>query len=69
MNIMTHHLTVAPCDNWLNDYIKRNLIDQTNEKCLARAVKKYSRRRIFDKLLEVMEFCINNHGDYFEYLI
>ena len=29
---------------------------------------RYSRRRIFDKLLERMELCINNHGDYFEHL-
>ena len=31
---------LAPCDYWLNDYIKRNLIDQTNEKSLARVVSK-----------------------------
>ena len=34
---------------------------QCGEKCF--------RRIIFDKLLERMEFCINNHGDYFEHLI
>ncbi len=41
---------LAPCDYWLNDYIKLNLTDQTNEKSLARAVfqgvQKYSRRRV-----------------------
>ena len=67
---MTHF---APCDDWLNDSTKSNLIDGEKEKCFAREVskveKKYSRRRIFDKLLEGMELCINNHGDYFEYLI
>ena len=31
--------------------------------------EKYSRRRIFDKLLDGMELCINNDGDYFEHLI
>ncbi|CAF1233168.1 unnamed protein product, partial [Rotaria sordida] len=25
---------LAPCDYWLNDYIKRNLTDQPNEKSL-----------------------------------
>ena len=29
---------LAPCDYWLNDYIKHNLIDQPNEKSLARVV-------------------------------
>ena len=35
MNIMTHlsySSDLAPCDYWLNDYMKRNLIDQANEK-------------------------------------
>jgi hypothetical protein len=26
-------------------------------------------KKTFDKLLERMELCINNHGDYFEHLI
>ena len=67
---------LAPCDYWLNDYIKRNLTDQTNEKSLARAVSKVVKnipeeefKKTFDKLLERMELCINNHGDYFEHLI
>ncbi|CAF3229562.1 unnamed protein product [Rotaria socialis] len=41
INIMPHppHSSdLAPCDYWLNDYIKRNLTDQPNEKSLARAV-------------------------------
>ena len=29
----------------------------------------YSRRRIFEKLLERMELCVDNHGDDFEHLI
>ncbi|CAF4243266.1 unnamed protein product, partial [Rotaria sp. Silwood2] len=33
---------LAPCDYWLNDYIKRNLNDQPDEKSLARAVSKYN---------------------------
>ena len=72
----SYSLDLAPCDYWLNDYIKRNLPDQSDEKSLARAIskamKKKSERRIlktFDKLFERMELCINNHGDYFEHLI
>jgi histone-lysine N-methyltransferase SETMAR len=79
INIMPHppySPDLAPCDYWLNDYIKRNLIDQPNEKSLARAVSKVVKnipeeeyKKTFDKLLERMELCINNHGDYFEHLI
>ena len=31
---------LAPCDYWLNDYIKRNLTDQTNSKSLLKAVSR-----------------------------
>ena len=54
---------------------KRNLTDQANEKSLARAITKIVKnipeefKKTFDKLLERMELCINNHGDYFEHLI
>ena len=42
---------LALCDYWLNDYIKRNLTDQSDEKSLTRAVvskvmKKSSERKI-----------------------
>ena len=73
---MTHSpysAELVPSDYSLNDYMKRNLIDEANEKCLARTGiedgEKYFRRRIFEKLLERMKRCINNHGDYFEHLI
>jgi hypothetical protein len=43
---------------------------------LARAITKIVKnipeeefKKTVDKLLERMELCINNHGDYFEYLI
>ena len=68
---------VAPCDYWLNEYIKRNLTDQPDEKSLTRAmvskvmkkIPKEEFKKSFDKLLERMELCINNHGHYFEHLI
>ncbi|CAF3864449.1 unnamed protein product [Rotaria sp. Silwood1] len=79
INIMPHppySPDLAPCDYWLNDYIKCNLSDQPNEKSLARAVSKVVKNipkeeftKTFDKLLGRMELCINNHGDYFEHLI
>ena len=48
--------------------MKRNLIDEGNEKCFGiQGGEKYSRSRIFEKLLERMEHCINNHEDYFEH--
>ena len=31
---------LAPCDHWLNDYMKNLLTDQPDEKSLARAVSK-----------------------------
>ena len=64
---------LAPCDYWLNDYMKRNLIDEANEKCLGRAlskvVKSMPEEEPFDKPLEEIELCISNHGGYFEHLI
>ncbi|CAM4977764.1 unnamed protein product [Rotaria socialis] len=79
INIIPHppySRDLAPCDYWLNDYIKQNLTDQPDEKSLARAVSKLIKnipeeefKKTFDKLLERMELCINNHGDYFEHLI
>ena len=66
----------APYDYWLNDYIKRNLADCPNGKALARVVSKIVKnspeeefKKSFDKLLEKMELCINNRGDYFEHLV
>jgi histone-lysine N-methyltransferase SETMAR len=67
---------LAPCDFWLNDYIKRHLPDQTDEESLFKSVtetlnsipeKEY--KKTFDKLLERMQMCIDNHGDYFEHLM
>ena len=40
INAMPHSPDLVPCDYWLNDYIKRNLTDQINEKSLARAISK-----------------------------
>ncbi|CAF1476432.1 unnamed protein product, partial [Didymodactylos carnosus] len=79
INIMPHppySPDLAPCDYWLNDYIKRNLTDQANEKSLTRAITKIVKnipeeefKKTFDKLLERMELFLTNHGNYFEHLI
>ncbi len=67
---------LAPCDFWLNDYIKNKLTDHTNEESLAQEVFTVMRnipmnefKKTFDKLSEMMELCIENNGDYFEHLI
>lgn len=67
---------LSPCDYWLNDYIKRNLTDQTNEKSLHTAVSKIvfnipekEYKKTFEKLIERMKLCIKNDGNYVEHLI
>ncbi|CAF1115050.1 unnamed protein product [Rotaria sp. Silwood1] len=67
---------LAPCDFWLNDYIKNKLTDHTNEESLAQEVSTIVKnipinefKKTFDKLLERMKLCIGNNGDYFEHLI
>jgi histone-lysine N-methyltransferase SETMAR len=67
---------LAPSDYWLNGYIKQHLRDQTNAKSLHNAVSKIvfdipiqEYKKIFDKLIERMQLCIQNHGDYFEHLM
>ena len=53
--------------------MRRNFIDERNEKCLDSATSKVvpeeEYKKTFDKLLERMELCINNYENYFEHLI
>ena len=67
---------LAPCDFWLFDYIKTNLKDYNDENSLFKAVSTVvseisdqEYRKTFDKLLERMQLCIDNRGDYFEHLM
>jgi [histone H3]-lysine36 N-dimethyltransferase SETMAR len=67
---------LSPCDYWLNDYIKRNLGNYNNAKSLHKAVSKIvfnipqkEYKKTFDKLIERMELCIKNDGNYFEHLM
>jgi histone-lysine N-methyltransferase SETMAR len=64
---------LAPCDFWLNDYIKRNLDDHEDADSLSLAVTELMNeipqeeyRKTFRKL-ERMQLCIDNNGDYFEH--
>lgn len=67
---------LAPCDFWLFDYIKRNLPDQPNKNSLFKAVSNIVEnipekefKKTFDRLLERMQLCIENKGEYFEHLL
>jgi [histone H3]-lysine36 N-dimethyltransferase SETMAR len=66
---------LSPCDYWLNDYIKRHLEDYTDEKSLIKAVSNIMKnipikeyKKTFDKLLERMQLCIDNNGEYFDHI-
>jgi hypothetical protein len=59
-----------------HDYIKSRLSDHTNEESLTQEVYEIVNnipvkefKKTFDKLLERIELCVNNNGDYFEHLI
>lgn len=67
---------LAPCDFWLNDYIKSNLATQPDQKSLVKAVTKVLKeipkdeyRKTFEKYLDRLQLCINNNGEYFEHLL
>ena len=67
---------LSPCDFWLFDYIKQNLPEQTSKKSLFKEVSKIVKnipekeyKKTFDKLIERMQLCIDNKGEYFEHLL
>ena len=67
---------LSPCDFWLFDLIKRQLVDATDEEDLNRQITKVLGKipqeeflKTFEKWLERMQMCITNKGDYFEHLI
>jgi histone-lysine N-methyltransferase SETMAR len=67
---------LAPCDFWLNSYIKSRLEDQPDETSLFKAVTdvldsipKEEYRKTFTRLVERWRLCIKNKGDYFGHLI
>jgi len=67
---------LAPSDFWLFDRIKSHLDDHTDVESqkrqitkLLRSIPKEEYKKTFDKWLERMQLCIDNHGHYFEHLI
>ncbi len=67
---------VAPCDFWLLDLIKENLADQKDLESLRYAViefmyslSKEEYKKTSDKWIQRMHLCMDNEGDYFEYLM
>jgi histone-lysine N-methyltransferase SETMAR len=67
---------VSPCDFWLFDSIKDNLNDQDDSESLHDAVIDFMNslnrdeyKKTFEKWIERMQLCVDNHGDYFEHLV
>ena len=67
---------LAPCDFWLFDLIKKQLVDAPDPQSLKRQITailenipKEEYLKTFKKWLERMQLCINNEGHYFEHLI
>ncbi|CAF2517191.1 unnamed protein product [Rotaria sp. Silwood2] len=67
---------LSPCDFWLFDLIKNNLTDQDDSESLHDAVADFMHslnrdeyKKTFEKWIERMQLCVNNHGDYFEHLV
>ncbi|CAF1381739.1 unnamed protein product [Rotaria magnacalcarata] len=67
---------LSRCDFWLFDLIKDNLINQEDSKSLYNAVTDFMNslnrnkyKKTFEKWIERMQLCVDNHGDYFECLV
>jgi len=67
---------LAPCDFWLFDLIKKQLVDAQDAQSLKRqitaileSIPKEEYLKTFQKWIERMQLCINNDGHYFEHLI
>ena len=68
---------LAPCDFWLNDYIKRQLAEIPSKKSegtlfnavvdVLNNIPKEEYRKTFRKLAERWQMCIYSKGDYFEH--
>jgi len=79
LNVMPHppySPDLSPCDFWLFDYIKRNLQDETNKDSLFKSITKIVEnipekeyKKTFERLIERMQLCIENKGEYFEHLM
>ena len=64
---LTYSLDVALCDNWLSDFIKRNLSGPKDEDSLLKLITKVlnfitkkESRITYNKLVDRMKLCIKN---------
>ena len=67
---------LAPCDFWLFNYIKSDLVTCSDAQSLMNAIiriigdiDKKEWNKTFDKWVERMELCIKEEGCYFEHLM
>ncbi|CAF3560046.1 unnamed protein product [Rotaria socialis] len=67
---------LSPCDFWLFDMIKDNLTNQEDSESLHNAVTDFMNssnrneyKKTFEKSIEMMQLCVDNHADYFEHLV
>jgi histone-lysine N-methyltransferase SETMAR len=67
---------LSPCDFWLFDLIKDNLTNQDDLESLHDAVIDFMNslhpdeyKKTFEKWIERMQLCVDNHGGYFEPLM
>jgi len=67
---------LAPCDFWLNNYIKQRLTDHTDIQSLnsqiteiVGSISTNEYLKTFHKWIERMELCVKYKGHYFEHLI
>jgi hypothetical protein len=54
MEITSHSPDLVPCDFRLNDYIKRNLTDRTNEEFIVQEVSKIV-KNILEKEFKILK--------------
>jgi len=67
---------LSPCDFWLFDFIKDNLVAYNDSQSLHDAIvnfmysiNKEEYKKTFEKWIERMQLCIDHDGHYFEHLI
>ena len=67
---------LAPCDFWLNSYIKQRLSNHSSSESLSdqiteivSSIPESEYRKTFNKWIERMQYCVKYQGHYFEHLI
>ena len=72
----TNSPDLSPCDFWLFDLSKDNLGGQDDSESVHMAAIDFMNflspdeyKRTFEKWIERMQLCVDNHDDYFEHLV